>query len=280
MTVADWHYNEGGKILSVYLDVLLFENFLVNYFLMTITAQSIKYCPKRGVTALASFIGCLYVIVPLYSNFRIFSLFPFKIGVAILMTFITLGKQEILFIAKATAVFVLYSMMLAGLCLFLQFNSLGVLHSTAIIYNFSYKTLLIALMVMYLVLLRIVTYVRDRRHIMNFIYNVDIQFGKYSKSVRALLDTGNELREPATNLPVLIVESNVLSAVNLDKFDRLYLPYKSVNGDYGMIIGIKPPYIEIQVGKEKERREVIIGLCPNKLSSCGDYEALLSRGII
>lgn len=270
----------GGKILSVYLDVLLAENFVVNYFLMTLTFQSIRYRPKQRYIALASFVGCLYVIIPLYKNLKILTLFPFKIAVPLLMVYITFGKQDIVFVIKATMIFILYSMMLAGFCVFLEFDSIGTLHNAAVIYNFSYKILLIALMIMYLILYRIVVYIKDCKQVVSLVYDVDICFGKYTKKVKAFLDTGNELREPATNLPVIIVESHVCSNINLDTFDKFYIPYKTVNGVYAKIIGIKPAYIKIKVGNVIKKREAIIGICNNKLSSCGNYEALLSRGII
>ena len=48
--------------------------------------------------------------------------------------------------------------------------------------------------------------------------------------MRAFLDTGNELREPATNLPVLIVERDIFYDINLSKYDKFYIPYKVING--------------------------------------------------
>lgn len=247
---------------------------------MTLTSQSIKYYPKKGHKALASFLGCLYVMVLLFSKLRIFTIFPFKISIVVLMVFITFGKKDILFIFKSSAIFIFYSMMLAGLCFYLHISSPGTLHITAVIKYIPYNKLLMAPIIMYLVLYRILVYVRDRKQMINLIYDVNIHYGKSSTIVKALLDTGNELREPVTNLPVLIVENHIFSTWDINSVDKLYIPYRSVNGESGKIIGIKPLYIEIQIGKEKERREVIIGLCNNKLSNCDEYEALLSRGII
>lgn len=230
--------------------------------------------------SLASFVGCLYVIIPLYKSLKILTLFPFKIAVPLLMVYITFGKQDLLFIIKASIIFILYSMMLAGFCIFLEFDSIRALHNTAIIYNFSYKILFISLMIMYLILYRIVVYIKDCKQVVTLVYDVDICFGEYTKRVKAFLDTGSELREPATNLPVIIVESHVCSNIRIDTFDKFYIPYRTINGAYAKIIGIKPQYIEIKVGNVTKKHEVIIGICNNKLSTCGSYDALLSRGII
>lgn len=267
-------------MLTVYVDILIFENFIINYFLMTITSQSIRHRPKKWCSALAAFIGSLYVLVLLFNGLGIFKTVPFKILVAILLVIITFGIKDIILTIKASIIFLLYSMMLAGFCVFLQFNSVGYMLNTLVIYNFSYKKLILALMALYMVLYKTVIYLKDRKEIHELIYDVYIYIGNSKKKVRAFLDTGNELREPATSLPVFIVESRVFSGIDINSLDRFYIPYKSISGEYEKIIGIKPTCIEINTSKTVEKREVIIGICNSTLSSAGDYDALLSRGII
>ncbi len=135
-------------------------------------------------------------------------------------------------------------------------------------------------MIIYMILDRLVMYVRDRKDINSLTYTVDIVLGDSEKQVTAFLDTGNELREPATNLPVMIIEKDYLEDFNLSKVDKLFIPYQVVNGQIGNLVGFKPKCIKIHNGQEITMREVVIAFCENKLSKLSDYHALLSRGII
>ena len=146
--------------------------------------------------------------------------------------------------------------------------------------NFPYEWLFISLMVLYITIDRLVIYVKDRNKVFTLIYDVDIVFRNKSKTVRAFLDTGNELREPATNLPVVIVEKSVFENVNLEGMDKFYIPYRVINGKCGKLQGFKPDVVKINFGQEIKYREVIIAICKDKLSKFDDYHALLSRGVI
>jgi stage II sporulation protein GA (sporulation sigma-E factor processing peptidase) len=127
---------------------------------------------------------------------------------------------------------------------------------------------------------RLIIFIKERKEIIQLIYFVDIFINKNKKSVRAFLDTGNELREPATNLPVLIVDSDVFEGIDFINSEMLYIPYKVVDGTVGRLEGFIPDYITINVGGEILKRNVVVACCKNTLSDFKDYQALLSRGII
>ena len=131
-----------------------------------------------------------------------------------------------------------------------------------------------------MVLHRIVIFVKDRKEILNFIYDVDIVFGEKKKRIKAFLDTGNELREPVTNLPVMIVEKDILSDINIKSKEVFYIPFKVVNGSGGLLKGFKPADVNICKNNIFEKTELIVAVCDTKLSDLNDYNALLSRGII
>jgi stage II sporulation protein GA (sporulation sigma-E factor processing peptidase) len=126
----------------------------------------------------------------------------------------------------------------------------------------------------------LVIYIKDRKELSSLIFTVDIVNNHLEKKVLAFLDTGNELREPVTNLPVMIIEKKHFNDFYINKEDAFHIPYQVVNGSVGKMLGFKPEYIKIHYGKEIRQREVIIALCENKLSNLNDYNALLSRGII
>lgn len=264
--------------MILYLDVFIIENFIVNFFLLYITTQTLRIKENIIYIILASILGTAYAFIMVYTKFLYFFNIPLKIIVAIFMTLIVFRKKDLTLIIKSTLIFIFYSMLLAGICIFLEIN---IKHS---IYNksgiFSYKYLILAIMIIYIVIHRLINYIRDRNECNSFIYEVDIVMDDYIQNVKAFLDTGNELREPATNLPVMIVEKECLRDLKMNENEKFIIPYRVVSGFTGELYGFKPKYINIHKKDKIEKREVIIALCNNGLSELNEYNALLSRGII
>jgi stage II sporulation protein GA (sporulation sigma-E factor processing peptidase) len=261
--------------LIIFLDVLIMVNVVVNFFIMYITAKTMRVIVKLRYMILSSFLGGIYVITMIFPQLAVFSNLFFKIFTAAILVFITFRNKSIIFNLKALSIFIMYSMLLAGICIFIQYNSQGYL-----LYNFSYKWLMMAIMIIYIFIDRLVVFIKDRKTLSTLIFNVDIVLNNGSKRVRAFLDTGNELKEPATNLPVIIVEKSVFSNIDIDKYDRFYIPYKVIGGKGDKLIGFKPKAVKIGQGDNMEFREAIIAFCETNLSEFSDYHALLPRGVI
>ena len=116
-----------------------------------------------------------------------------------------------------------------------------------------------------------------------------------------MIDSGNILKEPITGTPVIVVESTLLEEAlpreilnNLEKIiggdlegikeetkkeylTRLKLiPYSSLGKQNGMLVGIKPEYIEIENEEQiKKIENVIIGIYNKSLTKKGEYRALV-----
>lgn len=264
--------------MVIYLDIFFLENFIINLFLLYTTVQTLKIKINMFNAVLASIFGSIYSILAIYDKFSFISYVPFKLIAALIMIVILMHKKNFLFNFKAMIIFILYSMVLAGLCMFIELNK-----GSKLVINFkgvSYKILFCALMLMYIAIHRIVVYVKDRKNSIELIYDVEIVTDKFKKNVRAFLDTGNELREPATNLPVMIVEKSLFKNINIDEKEKFIIPYKVVNGVCGKMEGFRPKSVKIYKNNKIEDCEVIVAFCENKLSKINEYNALLSRGIL
>jgi len=230
---------------------------------------------------LSSFLGSLYVLTVLYPQLKYLTYIPFKFLIVVIMILITFREKNILFNVKASLIYLLFSILLAGMCLFVVISKGGDISFNVIIINFPYEKLLLSVMMIYILIYRIIIFIGDRKKIKTLIYTVDIITKSYKKTIKAFLDTGNELREPATNLPVLIVERDILSEIMLEKNNTYYIPYTVLNGTTGRLVGFKPEYINIHIDKKSiETRDVIIAFCEYKLSKDNDYNGLMSRGIL
>ena len=267
--------------MIVYIDILILVNFIVNLFIMHVTVQTLRKKVKFIWMCISSVLGSLYVLTVVYPNLIYLSYIPFKILIVIIMILIVFREKNILFNIKASLIFILYSILLAGMCLLIQINNSVDMTFDIIIINFPYERLMLSVMVIYMVIYRLMIFIGDRKKISILIYTIDIISKNHKKTIKAFLDTGNELREPATNLPVLIVEKDMLKDLLLDKNNTYLIPYTVVSGSGGNLIGFKPEYINIHIDKNCiETRDVIIAFCDYKLSKDNDYNGLMSRGIL
>lgn len=121
-------------------------------------------------------------------------------------------------------------------------------------------------------------------------------------SVEALVDTGNQLVDPLSQHPVVIVEYEVLKPLLPEEICGLFqrggtrdgslmilslsetpyakrlrlIPFQSLGKENGMLLGIRPDVIEICYRDKKQQvKDVVVGIYDRKLSPETTYRALL-----
>lgn len=134
--------------------------------------------------------------------------------------------------------------------------------------------------------------------------NIKVSNNGKQEKIRAMIDTGNFLKDPITNSPVVIIEksrlNNLLPKRILEntndimngKYEFLeeeliyvskfrVLPFSSLGKQNGMLLGFKVDSIEAQINEEEiERTDVIIGIYDKRLSNKKDYEGLIGLNYI
>ena len=162
--------------MIVYVDVLMLVNFIVNLFILHITVQTLRRKVKFIWMCLSSLLGSLYVLTVVYPSLKYLSYIPFKILVVIAMILIVFREKNILFNVKASLIYILFSILLAGMCLFIQMNNSMNMSFDIIIINFPYEKLMLSLMIIYICIYRIMIFIGDRKKISTLIYTIDIIF--------------------------------------------------------------------------------------------------------
>lgn len=267
--------------MKVYIDVLLIENFLVNIFLLYITSETMMIRPNISKMILPSTIATIYTLSIFLPKRYMLNSLVVKISICVIFVYIYFRVKDFRFVIKSSLIYIGYSMVLAGLCFFIdmEFNSKSPIEYNLI--DFSYKYIMIAVMIIYMVAKRISYFIKDRKILKELIYKVQITGEGWTKEIKAFLDTGNELREPVTNLPVIIIEEQIIKTIIFDKEECFYIPYSLVDGSVGHMKGFRVKEIKIFYSdKDIKTREGIVCFCENKLSSTNEYNGLLSRGLI
>lgn len=268
--------------MIIYLDVLLIENFLINFFLIIVTMQisSNKIRYKRVISS--SIIGAIYTLTIFFEKLELFTNLMFKILIVIIMIKIVLDNKKKLQILIVSAIFFLVSIAFSGFCfLFAMAENPYNIAGVFTIKNYSSKILLFSSIIVYLSIHRIYVYIKERSVIKNFIYELDFCIDGKNISTKAFLDTGNELIEPVTMLPVIILERKICSYYIINEKDAFNIPYKLVNGTSSVMKGIKVKDIILKDNSlTKKNIDAIITFSDTKLSADNEYNALLSRAIL
>lgn len=144
--------------------------------------------------------------------------------------------------------------------------------------------------------------VRERARIARGLYGLRVQVGEAETELVALLDTGNDLREPLTGRSVLVAEARALQAllpqeVSLgggETWDHLsalpppwearcrLVPYRAIGSPSGFLLAFAPDRLEVRLPKSDQWVGVdgLVGLAGWPLHPDGAYQALLSPPLV
>jgi len=286
----------------IYGDVVFLINFIMDFFILAILGRLVK---KRaglwrlllGSLIMAALYCLIMFIIPFHAYINIFA------AEVIIMLGITAAYRprkvkeflKMLFLAHITA------FSLGGLTMGLYyFTNISQVMSNALSFglrHFSLKVLLASSCLFYILVKLGVNFYKSRIVKKQICYSVTIYLENTGIGMNALLDTGNSLRDPLTNAPVIIAEYSAIKDFLPENIDiggsdveadfgsishRLrIIPYSSVGKQNGMLLGFKPDKVIIEDGSKTTILEnVVIGVYNFKLSSDGAYQGLLNPEIL
>ncbi|WP_160691181.1 sigma-E processing peptidase SpoIIGA [Clostridium sp. C2-6-12] len=267
--------------MKIYADILILENCIVDFFLLTLTMNCIKHKCKTSNLIISSFIGGIYTLVLILPKLNILASFPFQLAVVFIMVRLVYGKNSIFNLIKLAAIFLMISFTLSGICFLFSLKSYEFSIGTSYrVEKYSIKYIILSIMIIYASYSRITDYVKGKLFIKNFDFNVEFEIEKKHYSFKGFLDTGNELVESITNLPCILIEEDLIKDIEFNENNTYKIPYNSI-GYGGDLRGIRINNIKITNTKHLyENVDAIICPCKQTLSREDEFNALLSRGIV
>ena len=267
--------------MEVYLDVLVFENTLIDLLLLLLTFKLTRIQYKEKIIYLSALIGGLYTII-VFCEVKVLGSIPCNIIVLMIMISIAMYNRNLLTILKLTITYMLLSFMLAGMCfgLVMMCNSYDI-GGDFVITNYSIKYLILAAVALGIIVLRVYDSLREKGKLKSYMYDIYIAEGDKTLLIKGLLDTGNALREPSTNLPCIIVENKYIQRFDVDERDKFAINYNTIS-ENNTVYGFRNNNVKIRNEKSENwiNVQAIICGCENKLSLENEFQALLSRGVI
>lgn len=296
--------------MTIYLDVVLAENVCMNYIILFATGYIMKIKRKHIRILVSALIGAIYSILAYMEILQIYSNIFVKVILSIVMVYIAYIPKTFKELLKELLIFYLTSFVFGGcafaLLYFIKPQEI-LMRNGILIGTYPLKIALLGGLIGFGVIVISFYMIKTKLSKKDILCNISIFFNEKVLKVKALIDTGNMLKEPITNIPVIVVEKEKLKDIlpnvileNLDKIiggdvpKEIYdnenlqyinkfrvIPFKSLGKENGLLLGFKVDKIIIQRGEyESKIKDIIVGIYSNKLSKKDQYSALIGLDII
>jgi stage II sporulation protein GA (sporulation sigma-E factor processing peptidase) len=304
--------------MVVYADLIFLLNFLVDAALLLVTAKTRKIAFKWWRIALSAALGASYVVMMFLPVPTLLFTFSVKCMFCTGMIMTAFGYGSLQNLLRNMGTFLLINFAVAGGMFGIHYvlaSSSDVMkgivftQSGVAVFQFQIGSILFVV----LLLLPLVWWFRTvfqsskQREVMTtYLAEVTIYIGDFSATCKGLIDTGNQLYDPLTRTPVMVMEvsewgdvlpeqwlqrirssdvDQIISGLGVEEFiwqDRLRLvPYRGVNRNTQFMLAIKPDKVVIIHNESQlEATKVLIGLDGGKLCSDGSYQAIIHPALI
>ena len=281
--------------MTIYLDIVLFENIFLNFIIILSTAIIGKTQIKVIRIFIASLIGGLFAICNYIINLDWILGMILKLLISLIMIKISFFNCNLKKLIKQLMFFYLVSFTFGGIAFMLLFfiNPQNIIiKSNHLVGSYPLKVAIISGIIGFLIFFIISKMIRNNFEIFN---NGNI------KKIKTMIDTGNLLKEPISKTDVVIVEKESLKNIiskdildnlqailqgewleseNLHSYKLKLIPFSSLGNDNGLLIGFKPDYIKIYSEEECVRNDVLIGIYDGKLTKNNLYTSLIGIDIL
>lgn len=299
--------------MEIYLDVLILENIVMNYLILWTSGKLSKMRTTNLRLFMGALLGALYAaFLIIRPDIRAYYTVAAKMLLSIAMVAVTFSPGKFISFVKILVIFYISTFIFAGASFALIYlNNQGALIKSGMIYVYwqSKWTTIFLSIITALIIIRIFQELIQYRLIReNLLIKIRIKFDSKEADIAALIDTGNSLYDPLSNMPVIVVEFNALKDIlppeirsifddsmeadftlitdqlyNSKWFNRFRLiPFSSLGKENGMLIGFRPDFVEIgdDDTEKKGISDVIIGIYNHTLSKGEHYKALLSPDLV
>ncbi len=204
-----YNQRKGGIFIIVYVDVLFVINFFITFFLLQITA---KICKRPGNAVrfiLASSIGGLYSLIILLDDINEALLTLTKIVVCIIIVSVSFSFSGLRSFFATVGIFLFSNYIMLGITVGMFYLSKSqhiIVRNSSVYLDISARGLIVASFLAYIVS-TVVVRVHGRVLSKREVYTLVVCNKGREVTFVAMLDTGNKLREPFSNSPVIIVDS-------------------------------------------------------------------------
>lgn len=265
--------------IVIYIDVLFVVNFFINFLLLQICAKLTKKEAKLYRLIIASCVGGAYSLIILVDELPSYITLVSKLLVALIMVLISFKFYRLTSFLKTSLVFFFSSLIVLGVVVGISFatkSNMIAINNSSVYFNISAKGLLLSASLAY-VMSCVIVRIYNRSLSKNEIYSVEIYNNNKVLKLNAFVDTGNKLREPFSNNPVIIVDREKCEDL-IGSSKIRYIPASTVSGET-LFVAFKPERIVIKASSESEVVENVYVALSNDVKENG-FSAVLNPEIL
>lgn len=297
--------------MYVYAEYLLIENTIINYIILYVTKKITRTETSKLRLFLAALTGSVYTLVAFFPSLQFLVKFSIKFSISILIIIIAFNPERLNLFFKQIAAFYMVSFAFAGAIIGIFYILTNNINLTAFSFKDSdelIKFLMIGIGVSTLLIKYTLKFYQTRVTKENYLTSMIIGLNNREVELTALIDTGNSLREPISQRPVIIAEYNALEDILPSLVRDMYIeekeldlnfmvevmeeigddiklrliPFKSIGNENGILIGFKPDSIKVCLDDQVKilTEEIIVAIYNEKLATDEQYSGLLHPEIL
>lgn len=284
----------------VYIDVLFLTNFAVNYIILLAAGKLSGGPVRRRRLALASLLGAAYAASALVASSAAAYSLPARLAFGFFMVALSFPDAKGAALVAVTVSFFLCSAITAGTALALQAYGaralpVGTVLAAEPAIHWWVIAMSLAILSAFPALARMTGYEAGKSLPL---MTLELEVGGKKLGLTALVDTGNNLRDPVSGLPVIVIDWDALRRVMPGEVSPFFMstwdsipdslpempigrrlrliPYESLSGKKGVLPGFRPDHLAL-VEKDGVRvfKNAIVCASGERLCPSGLYQALL-----
>ncbi|MDO3678137.1 sigma-E processing peptidase SpoIIGA [Paenibacillus ehimensis] len=297
--------------MVVYIDVIFLINVLIDGALLWTTAWSrkLRYRPWR--LGLSAAIGGSYAVMLFFPPLSFLFTFALKFALSMLMLLTAFGFGGLQHFLRNLGAFYVINFMAAGAvfgCAYFWQSSSEIVNGILFSHDLGVTLTMLAFSFPLALWLcrHVLQALRRKQELASFLAKVEVHIDEFASSCTGLIDTGNQLYDPLTKTPVMVMEAaqwgeripeawlakirraevdQLVTSIGTEPFvwqDRLRLvPYRGVNRNTQFMLALKPDRVVITTGSGQiEANKVLIGLDGGRLSSDNAYQAIIHPSLV
>ena len=289
--------------MTIYIDVIIVENLIMNYIILYATGTISKVKISYLRIFCSSLIGAIYAITEYTFKLNIYSNIIIKTILSVIIIYVAFNPQNIKKMCKQLIIFYVTTFTFGGIATYLIYVLKPqniIIKNGMYVGTYVLKVIFIGAIIGTIILFIAFKQVKSKITKKDMICKIKIKINGKEKTLDAMVDTGNMLKEPITGTPVAVVErtslydllpkeilnntesilggdfKNIPEDIKREYIPKLkIIPFASLGKQNGMLVGIKPEKIEIINEQTEEKKNAIIGIYNKSLTKKGEYNALI-----
>lgn len=259
--------------MKIYLDLIFLLNFSFDFILLLTVSIILKRNVKIIRLILGSLIGGLSTFL-LFLNLNNLELFLYKFFISLFMILITFKYKNFKYTLKNLEYLYISSIILGGFLYLLNIEFSYKREGIVFYHNGLSINFIILIILSPIILYLYIKQIKELKNNYSYYYKINIYYKDKIIKLNSYLDTGNVLKDPYLNLPIIIINNNLIKEEEIDDF--ILVPIDTIS-NHSMLKCIKVNKIEIE-GKELRKR-VLIGLSPKKIKMEG-VDSIIGKSIL